>query len=294
MPDTTNPQPDRYRQRPNEVDAIQWTGSNADALRAFAGIDFDTIAPADRIDDPDCDAQLLVEASHWVGIRPGDWVLKFEGYFVAKDDAPFRAVWEPAADAVPLAADIPARLEAVLTERFTELGNPFSRMRLQESGPDGWPTTWEVSPRRVADVLRELLAAAPVPPSAPTDRAAIYREVADRLAAGAEQGAQDGWMRIYKRGAVTKVREWADELAVEAPAPSRAGGEGRQAAGEVVAYRDPNSPKTLLCRYHGERWQGVVPVTAEELPDGGICTFGRLSSLECGRDVLIPQPAKEA
>jgi hypothetical protein len=61
----------------------------------------------------------------------------------------------------------------------------------------------------------------------------------------------------------------------------------------IVAYRDPHSPRTLLCREHGERWQGVYPVTAEDLPDGGTCTFGRLSSLECGRDVLI-DPRGEA
>ncbi|MFD5508973.1 hypothetical protein ACFWIB_14520 [Streptomyces sp. NPDC127051] len=55
----------------------------------------------------------------------------------------------------------------------------------------------------------------------------------------------------------------------------------------IVAYRDPVTPRVLLCRYHGERWFGVVPLTAEDLPDGGICVFGRLSSYECGRDVLI-------
>lgn len=66
-----------------------------------------------------------------------------------------------------------------------------------------------------------------------------------------------------------------------------------EAAGtdRVVAYRDPHSPSVLLCRKHGESWQGVVPVTAEDLPDGGVCTFGRLSSLECGRDVLTDLPA---
>ncbi|MFG2670826.1 hypothetical protein [Streptomyces sp. NPDC048445] len=57
-------------------------------------------------------------------------------------------------------------------------------------------------------------------------------------------------------------------------------------AATVVAYRDPRNSRVLLCREHGEQWQGVVPVTSEDLPDGGICTFGRLSSLTCGRDVL--------
>jgi hypothetical protein len=81
---------------------------------------------------------------------------------------------------------------------------------------------------------------------------------------------------------------YADCPAAEQPAAVSQPGKEASVPG-VVAYRDPNSPKTLLCRDHGERWQGVVPVTAEELPDGGICTFGRLSSLECGRDVLITE-----
>ncbi|MBZ6290354.1 hypothetical protein KVH30_02050 [Streptomyces olivaceus] len=54
--------------------------------------------------------------------------------------------------------DLPARLEAALTERYTELGNPFSRMRRQEQGPDGWPAERPVGPHHVAETLRELLA----------------------------------------------------------------------------------------------------------------------------------------
>jgi hypothetical protein len=59
--------------------------------------------------------------------------------------------------ATPDADDLAARLEAVLTERFTELGNPFSEMRRQEQGPDGWPSSRPVGPHQVAEVLRELL-----------------------------------------------------------------------------------------------------------------------------------------
>jgi hypothetical protein len=62
-------------------------------------------------------------------------------------------------------------------------------------------------------------------------------------------------------------------------------------ADRTVAYRDPNNSRTLLCRKHGPRYVGMVPVTSQDLADGGICTFGRLSSLECGRDVLIDPPA---
>ena len=56
---------------------------------------------------------------------------------------------------------LPEALEAVLTKRFTELGNPFSEMRRHEQGPDGWPSSRPVGPHQVGEVLRELLAAAP-------------------------------------------------------------------------------------------------------------------------------------
>jgi hypothetical protein len=58
-------------------------------------------------------------------------------------------------------ADLPDRLAVVLTARFTELGNPHSRMVVHEQGPDGWPATHPVGPHGVAEVLRELLAEQP-------------------------------------------------------------------------------------------------------------------------------------
>ncbi|MFI5880887.1 hypothetical protein [Streptomyces sp. NPDC051554] len=47
----------------------------------------------------------------------------------------------------------------------------------------------------------------------PGDRAAIYAEVADRLAADAEQGDKEGFTRIYHRAAAFQVRMWGTELA---------------------------------------------------------------------------------
>lgn len=55
----------------------------------------------------------------------------------------------------------------------------------------------------------------------------------------------------------------------------------------VVAYRHclPGHPDTLLCREHGYPWF-AQPLTSDDLPDGGICTYGRGGLGECGRDVL--------
>lgn len=55
------------------------------------------------------------------------------------------------------ALDLPGRLQAALTARFTESGNPGSAMRRHEQGPDGWPASHPVGPRVVAEVLGELL-----------------------------------------------------------------------------------------------------------------------------------------
>ncbi|WP_097933345.1 MULTISPECIES: ParB N-terminal domain-containing protein [unclassified Streptomyces] len=68
---------------------------------------------------------------------------------------------------------------------------------------------------------------------------------------------------------------------------------------EVVAYRNTDRPGVLLCREHGEGWLGLTPLTSEDLPDGGFCTWGREYGHGCGRDVLItptvpPAPADRA
>jgi hypothetical protein len=201
----------RYRHRTAEVEAVQWTGDNAEALRAFCGPDFDEIDLDDRVEDPD-ETAAVREADHgtWRGLKPGDWVVKLDEGLYEFSAADFAKQYEPAGvapatdrAAEPLCvcghpmrlhhedvcltdcgcndglesdgdADLPDRLAAALTARFTELGNPHSQMRRHEQGPDGWPASHPVGPRQVAEVLRELLAADAVLSVLPatTDRAA--------------------------------------------------------------------------------------------------------------------------
>lgn len=96
----TDPTAARFRHRTAEVDAVQWTGSNADQLIAFAPDRFATAAPEDRI-DPEDDALVLIEESHWVAIRPGCWVLKYPDHFAVESDADFREWYEPAPVVAP-------------------------------------------------------------------------------------------------------------------------------------------------------------------------------------------------
>lgn len=112
----------------------------------------------------------------------------------------------------------------------------------------------------------------------PADRAAVYAEVAARLLADAEEGAKDGFTRIYRRSAADRVRVWANELAAETQTVD---------TGRIVAYRSPQG-RSLYCTRHVDELFGAVftPVTSDDLPDGGLCTFP-----DCGVDVLIPQEA---
>ncbi|TXS07011.1 hypothetical protein EAO70_36440 [Streptomyces sp. adm13(2018)] len=71
-------------------------------------------------------------------------------------------------------------------------------------------------------------------------------------------------------------------------AARQASGQQSDTAETVVAYRNTERPGVLLCREHGEGWMGLTPLTSDDLPDGGICTWGREYGHECGRDVLIP------
>lgn len=185
-------QPARYRHRTPEVEAVQWTGHNADALTAFAPDRFGVAAPEDRIDSED-DAHVLIEESHWVAIRPGCWVVKYPDHFDVESDADFHAGYEAAVQ--PPAADRAAVRAAALREAVVE-------MKRDALG---------VIPRllRMADEAQE-------GDDPRADRAAVYAEVADRLAADAETGAKEGFTRIYRRSAAQQVRAWADELAAEA------------------------------------------------------------------------------
>ncbi|MGW0904964.1 DUF1653 domain-containing protein [Streptomyces sp. NPDC002853] len=60
---------------------------------------------------------------------------------------------------------------------------------------------------------------------------------------------------------------------------------------EVVAYRHPTKPRAYLCRQHGDGWAWMTPLTADDLPGGGLCTYGDPADPDdvCGVDVLIPQ-----
>ncbi len=159
-------QPTHYRRRPAEIQAVQWTDTNAEALTAFAGHRFMTVDPEDRIDDPDATASLC-ESAHecWSLLRPGDWVVKRGDDFAVLTSEEFVDLYEPA-------AVLPPADRAALRDRIAAA--------IVES--DGVPSYEFAAKLHRAAALREADAVLAVLP-APVDRVAVLLWAADQISA---------------------------------------------------------------------------------------------------------------
>lgn len=83
--------PVKYRRVVTEDrEAMRWTGDNLTAIQEWIGStgDFYEADEEDRSDDPEATGVLYVAAnSVWVGIVPGEWIIKdTEGYYPCKAD----------------------------------------------------------------------------------------------------------------------------------------------------------------------------------------------------------------
>lgn len=159
---TTNPNPDRYRRR-TEIEARQWTGSNTDAMSVFCSpFDFMEIEPEDHVEDPDQTAAVRTHPhGGWVGLKPGDWVVREAGRYTTASDEEFRADWEPAPAAVsvvPPATNQTAPVDraAVLREAADALGRMDYDTDSHDYGYDTYRDAWNGGVMDGADLLRGL------------------------------------------------------------------------------------------------------------------------------------------
>jgi hypothetical protein len=88
-----------YRKRPIEVEAVQWTGSNAAQMNHFAASHFAVLDEPDRAtcDDPDATAQVY-DALHstWVPVQTDDWIVQgVHGEFYPCRNDVFEITYEP-------------------------------------------------------------------------------------------------------------------------------------------------------------------------------------------------------
>lgn len=78
----------RYRRIPSEIDAIQWTGDNQEALQRFgATVSHEEVRTLGQSDCVACHLVLWVEANQaWLPIQIGEWIARDEyGYYPIKD-----------------------------------------------------------------------------------------------------------------------------------------------------------------------------------------------------------------
>lgn len=84
----------KYRKVPTVVEALQWTGSNIEQMKDFAGDKFEHIHPDDRIDDADAGIFDILHST-WVSVFPGNWIIKgVLGEFYPCDDTVFKQTYE--------------------------------------------------------------------------------------------------------------------------------------------------------------------------------------------------------
>ena len=86
----------RFRKRPVEIEAVQWTGDNWYYLREWTDNKFDVLYPDDRDEDPEATAQVFDELhSTWVLVYDNDWIIRgVKGEFYPCRDGVFRETYE--------------------------------------------------------------------------------------------------------------------------------------------------------------------------------------------------------
>lgn len=88
----------RYRKRPVEIDAIQFTGHNHAAIQSFTGPSlFSGVDDEDRVDDPEIVAEVWDKLhATWVGVKADQWIIRgVQGEFYPCDPDVFHATYEP-------------------------------------------------------------------------------------------------------------------------------------------------------------------------------------------------------
>lgn len=104
--------PQRFRKRPVEVEAMQWTGDNAAAMRAFTGVHKTESGGEHLVFTTQSGyGELFVAANGaWLPLEIGEWVLHdTRGFYPCKPDI-FAETYGP--DTKPLTAAVEVRVIA--------------------------------------------------------------------------------------------------------------------------------------------------------------------------------------
>ena len=88
----------RFRKKPVEIEAMQWTGDNLAEIVEWAGDKFDALDEEYRDEDPEATAQIFDELhSTWVLVYDGHWIIKgLKGEFYPCNAEVFEETYEVA------------------------------------------------------------------------------------------------------------------------------------------------------------------------------------------------------
>ena len=78
----------RYRQRPLEIDAIQWNGSNVEEIAEF------TSGDKNVAHDPSSHSLYVTNVNGQSRCMAGDWVIREEGSYYACKNSLFQKTYE--------------------------------------------------------------------------------------------------------------------------------------------------------------------------------------------------------
>jgi hypothetical protein len=84
----------KYRRRPVEVEAVQYTQSNIEEIRELCGYDF-ALTPIEYRDDLEETAEVFDSLrSKWRGVKEGQWIIKEGERLYPLDQDIFETIWE--------------------------------------------------------------------------------------------------------------------------------------------------------------------------------------------------------
>lgn len=140
MSDIDPTEPTAWRKIPVTINALEWTGTNADALHHFTRGRFHVLTDAERAtcDDPAATAQVFDHLhTTWVLVQTGDRIVEgVQGEYYPCRAAVFAETYEPADRADPADPGDPAAVYRTAIEgiadwaqrRFNDGDNPRSAL----------------------------------------------------------------------------------------------------------------------------------------------------------------------
>jgi hypothetical protein len=110
----------KFKTKPFEIQAIQFTGDNFDEVKEMAGDKFWPVREEDQTDDPDIIAEVFDELhSTWVGVKAGQWIIKGQkGEFYPCDPDIFAAKYEQISE--PASCATQKKVSGLITSNSVE------------------------------------------------------------------------------------------------------------------------------------------------------------------------------